>query len=341
MTRTSLVCALAVLVVAIPATAQQLTFSATGSYELDGLAQASGPAFGFSNSFAQSGSGGGVISYSNNVTADNPDQGVHGIATGAVSANATIGSVGVAFSGSPSASNDMLAQPSFQQTSGRGQVETSGVSGQWQDLVTFDIPNVPAGTVIIQLGGVLVLHGSFTDSFSGGPVNDYRFGSSQFTVSLTGFGALGGRGGLPSIGPYGASYYAVYFADSTNGINVNDAPPAAVPVMFQLQNGIPTILGYQIRLTGGASAASGALFGTTATGSISNEFNVNFSQTLAWGGISSVTDASTGQPITGWTLTSASGFDYTQSAVPEPSTLTFISLGVLGLARLRRRRWAG
>jgi hypothetical protein len=68
-------------------------------------------------------------------------------------------------------------------------------------------------------------------------------------------------------------------------------------------------------LSGNAGAGSGALFGTTAnvTGSIGNSYNVNFSQTLAWGGISSVTDADTGQPITGWTITSQSGFDYSQA----------------------------
>jgi len=44
-----------------------------------------------------------------------------------------------------------------------------------------------------------------------------------------------------------------------------------------------------------------------------------FSHTLSWGGITSVTDADTGQPITDYTLTSASGFDYTHPfAGPGP-----------------------
>jgi hypothetical protein len=45
-------------------------------------------------------------------------------------------------------------------------------------------------------------------------------------------------------------------------------------------------------------------------------FSASFGQSLTWGGISSVTDAETGEPVTDWTITSESGFDYRNPA-PE------------------------
>ncbi|MGD9634116.1 MAG: hypothetical protein AB7G28_06875 [Pirellulales bacterium] len=62
------------------------------------------------------------------------------------------------------------------------------------------------------------------------------------------------------------------------------------------------------------------------------------SHTLRWGGITSVIDLSTGEPITDWTLTSDSGFDWTKPApIPEPGTST-MSLIVLGALVTYRRR---
>jgi hypothetical protein len=68
----------------------------------------------------------------------------------------------------------------------------------------------------------------------------------------------------------------------------------------------------------------------------------SFGHTFTWGGITSVVDADTGQPITDWTLTSASGVDWAHAAqgpatVPEPSTLSLAALGGLGLFVYRRR----
>src|SRR5262249_50875912 len=71
------------------------------------------------------------------------------------------------------------------------------------------------------------------------------------------------------------------------------------------------------------------------------------SHTLTWGGITRLTDLDTGEGITDWTMTSASGFDYTPAAGsrpragPQPPSLVLLGTGLggcLGLVLLRRRR---
>jgi len=85
---------------------------------------------------------------------------------------------------------------------------------------------------------------------------------------------------------------------------------------------------------------------------VDNEDNANagiaiatasFGHTFTWGGITSVVDAATGQPITDWTLTDASGVNWADaapgghSAAPEPSTNSLAALGALALFVYRRR----
>ena len=55
---------------------------------------------------------------------------------------------------------------------------------------------------------------------------------------------------------------------------------------------------------------------------------LNMGHTFTWGGITSVTDADTGEPITDWTLTSASGTDWATLATPEPSSLVCAAIGI-------------
>lgn len=72
---------------------------------------------------------------------------------------------------------------------------------------------------------------------------------------------------------------------------------------------------------------------------------VDFGHTMAWDGIGSITDISGNVlPSTGYTLSSASGFDYRNAfppvttPIPEPKPLTLMSLGLASIALARRFR---
>jgi hypothetical protein len=76
-------------------------------------------------------------------------------------------------------------------------------------------------------------------------------------------------------------------------------------------------------------------------GTASNNYDVDVTHSLDWDGITGdPIDEGTGLPVTDWSITSASGFNYA-NAVPEPATWA-IALCLISLAytqRCRRRQW--
>jgi hypothetical protein len=99
--------------------------------------------------------------------------------------------------------------------------------------------------------------------------------------------------------------------------------------------GAPMDVDYDLTLNAGASATTTDIL---LNGSAAAIGSGDFSHTMSWGGISTITDSS-GNPITGWSVTSASGYDWSQpSPVPEPSTLALCFLGALILAAAKLRR---
>jgi hypothetical protein len=132
-----------------------------------------------------------------------------------------------------------------------------------------------------------------------------------------------------------------YFADAEDRfsntvgheITIQSNAPVYIPVDETVFNGVPTVETYQMTAQANGSVSDGDL----ANGKIGFSMaNSAFEHTLSWGGITSVTDAN-GNPITGWSITSASGFDYTQPA-PEPSTGVLVAIGGIAVAIAARRR---
>jgi hypothetical protein len=111
--------------------------------------------------------------------------------------------------------------------------------------------------------------------------------------------------------------------------------PKSIHVTLGGQAGTPVLVSFGFDATAGGFVASSDIVnqgGGSAGG------NVDFSHTAAWGGITEVTDEN-GNIITGWTVTSDSGFDYTQPFVdvPEPSTFALLAIALPGLLLASRR----
>lgn len=68
---------------------------------------------------------------------------------------------------------------------------------------------------------------------------------------------------------------------------------------------------------------------------VSFEVESSFANTARWLGASVEAN---GAPVSAFTITSDSGFDYATAAVPEPTTLSLIASGLVGLILLARRR---
>lgn len=110
-------------------------------------------------------------------------------------------------------------------------------------------------------------------------------------------------------------------------------PPSFVAVELMANEGQIASMRFEMQVRAhGQSSTSTQWFGDDYT---DMTFDANFGHTVSWGGITSVTDVSTGLPVSTWSITSASGADYAV-AVPEPAALGLVAVPVLALLRRRR-----
>src|SRR5262249_52438595 len=107
-----------------------------------------------------------------------------------------------------------------------------------------------------------------------------------------------------------------------------------IPLLYPIVNGIENDLTVSLILSGDARSTTDPRAASSNTATIDGDF----SGSLHWGGIQDVEDANH-NILTGWTITSGSGFDYTQPySVPEagPSILFAQLFLVVGFCRSGR-----
>jgi hypothetical protein len=166
------------------------------------------------------------------------------------------------------------------------------------------------------------------------PLLSYIAGGSVI-MTLTGRDEYGRN--LLGASPYGGSLYARAIKGTRTTTPVYDPPPGSIPVTLWAEEGRVGFMKFAMELrVHSASARNDDYY---RPGSTSMTFAHDFSHTLAWGGITSVVDAATGEPLSEWSIVSSSGINYA-NPIPEPSAATLLLLASVLVCRrsIGRRR---
>ena len=226
-------------------------------------------------------------------------------------AHASIGSIGVSLSMS-------AVSKTFVQFAGFG--DAGGFAdASWRDLSIFQTPGGTPGQRFIATGALQpdLNHLEIKGSASSG---------SHAFLNLI-IKNFGNHTSLPA-SPYGGNLWGSFNSDAFVDTQY---PPALILFEQEYIVGEPVAHGFSVKLEGSISAV------TPGAAEVSGEF----SNSLEWGGILSVRDAVTGVEVHDYTITSASGFDYTKSfdqQVPEPSCTIMLIVGLSFFAPRWQRR---
>jgi hypothetical protein len=188
-------------------------------------------------------------------------------------------------------------------------------------------------TASIQVSGSLSASGVNANPGGGGLANaNWRLAWSTST---------GGFGGSTST--FQPGFFGDVTATTSGSFPQGPTLPAIIPIQFVMQFGVPFDLGLAGRIVALASVSSGSAKPITE-GATTASASALFGNTFAWNGIQSITR--NGQAVTGFTVTSVSGADYTNAisatVVPLPAGVWLLGTASLALAaRARRRTKAG
>jgi PEP-CTERM motif len=208
------------------------------------------------------------------------------------------------------------------------------ITGGHTDLVELNTNRLPVGRQLLIRSRVKI-KGNFTPVttfFPGGPPPGPRFdtfgqvhGQLMLTADSGGFFAE----------PFDLTPISPFIAEVCKNLCVGgdyDIPaPGVLYFTFLAGNRQPATLGYTL----GATMIARSISFTEA------HLFADFGGSIHWDGIQSVEDAVTGEVIDDWTITSASGFDYSKPfEVPEPSSVLLLATALWARLALGRRRRA-
>jgi hypothetical protein len=209
---------------------------------------------------------------------------------------------------------------------------------RFSDNVTFTSPTM-AQNALITVNASLLFDGFLTTTAQAGGLTAVGAseGQSQITVQILGTGLPTNFNLTPFSGfvAAGAKADANFPVGANSSVNVEI--PTVVPLVFTARVGAATPIQFVMDMQGFERSfvfrnSAGDLFASaTIVG--------DYSDSLAWGGITSITDGA-GNLITNYTALGDDGFNYRNAfaaAVPEPASFILLLSG--GLAVLARRRW--
>ena len=176
-------------------------------------------------------------------------------------------------------------------------------------------------TMLLRLSGGLSAKadGEYTATYPVSVINsDFIDADAEATVKVS------GRGVAPPGSPY-PNGTAGYYHDQINSSNTFNEHVTLDPVkgFYVTLNDVtpyePKNIFYMLEVFASASLQDWDLDNKKPGAANASG---NFMHTLTYEGITSVTDAATGEPIANWSVTSASGFDWAHPfEVPEPCSL--------------------
>jgi hypothetical protein len=206
---------------------------------------------------------------------------------------------------------------------------SASAEATWTDTAIFQSTGEPDGASVT-INASLNFHGSVNGGGSAfpdlqisvdpqSPDNPNHVGS-DFARGFGGASAL-----ISGNGIFGGAVSS-FSSGSSDGSRSDSLPiPKSIPVTLQAIVGGSISVRYDLQV----GAAGGGMSGSLVGDEFSGVGTADVGETVGWGGISSVIDNATGQPITNWTIKSDSGFDYSKPFVetPEPASLILLSMG--------------
>lgn len=208
-------------------------------------------------------------------------------------------------------------------------------TAQLDDEMTISIPGGAPPGEIYTMEGIVYLHG-FTslEAVASGGIDP-----NNVRARVTGTFSSGEDDPFPTF--FGAEKRATgdIIIPAEPALNILDLNPALV-FSYAFAPDVPFPISLKLEVSGSASFGDQS-FTSLSPGFAFASFEAHYGNTLSWGGITKIYNRSTGEEVTDYSVTSASGFDYSQTfPIPEPSSVTMLSLGGGLLLPLLRRRKA-